>query len=88
MNFVHDREYLNQGDVVIVHCSHQSNVRLTDDNNFGRLRSGQEFSGYGGGFKRFPARIVVPSTGYWNTTIDLGGGSAVIQHKISYIKRQ
>jgi hypothetical protein len=86
MQFLHQREYLNTGDVVVVNCSHRCNIRLTDDYNFRGFKSGGRHSYYGGHFTHFPARIAVPSTGYWNITIDLGGGSATIQHSISIIK--
>jgi hypothetical protein len=34
----------------------------------------------------FPARITVPHDGYWNVTIDLGGGRAHIRYNIGYLK--
>ena len=86
MSFLHKREYLNEGDVVVVNCSHQCNVMLTTDDNFRRYRSGQAFQYYGGFYKHLPARIGVPETGYWNITLDLGGGSATIRHSITVIK--
>ena len=87
-NFIHAREYLHQGDVVIVQCSHQCNVRLMDDSDFHSFRSGGRHQYYGGFFDRLPARISVPSDGYWNTTIDLGGGRANISYSINYLKRE
>ena len=44
------------------------------------------FRYHGGHYKMFPVRIVVPSSDYWNVTIDLGGGRANIQYDISFIK--
>ncbi|MCL5258783.1 MAG: DUF1883 domain-containing protein [Firmicutes bacterium] len=87
MDFIHAREYLSKGDIVVVNCSHQSNVLLTDDVNFEHYRNEEAFTYYGGHRKRFPTRIVVPFTGYWNVTIDLAGGEATIRHNISFIKR-
>ena len=87
-DFIHAREYLHAGDIVIVNCSHQCNVRVMDDSNFDRYRSGSDHHCYGGFYKMLPARIPVPNDGYWNTTIDLGGGSADIRHSINYLKRQ
>jgi hypothetical protein len=86
MQFIHSREYLNQGDVVEVSCSHQCNVMLTDDYNFNLYKSGKDFRGSGGFFKMLPARIGAPHTGYWNITLDLAGGSANIKHSIRIIK--
>ena len=79
MNFMHSRKYLFYGDVVEVQCSHQCNIRLTTDLNFNYYKQGKPFKFYGGRFKRFPARIPAPDTGYWNITIDIGGDSAEIQ---------
>lgn len=87
MQFIHAREYLNGGDVVIVDCSHQCNIRLMDDSNFSSFKSGRRHSYYGGAYKMFPARIQVPHDGNWNVTIDFGGGSANISYSIKYLKR-
>jgi hypothetical protein len=71
-DFIHAQEQLSAGDVVAVHCSHQCNIRLMDDANFRSYRSGGQHTYYGGFYKMFPARIVVPHSGHWNVTIDLG----------------
>lgn len=86
MNFIHSREHLNEGDVVVVNCDYQCNVMLTTDSNFQRYRSGQRFEYFGGNYTRLPARIAAPSTGYWNITIDLGGGSANIRYSINIVR--
>jgi Domain of unknown function (DUF1883) len=87
MDFIHAREYLHEGDVVVVTCSHQCNVLIMDDANFSCYRSGGAFRHWGGHFKRLPARIAVPHDGYWNTALDLGGGTASITYNIGYIRR-
>jgi hypothetical protein len=86
MDFIHDRKHLNAGDSVVVQCSHQCNILVMDDNNFARYKSRQDLQHHGGFFNRFPARIVVPSSGYWNVVIDLGGGSAQIKYNIGYMR--
>ena len=86
-NFIHAREYLHDGDTVVVHCSHQCNVLVMDDSNFSSYRSGGGHHHYGGFYKRLPAYTSVPSSGYWNVTIDLGGGNANIRYSINYVKR-
>lgn len=83
MSFIHAREFLNEDDVVIVHCSHQCNVLLLDDSNFSYYRSGRRCSYYGGFYQRLPARIPAPHSGNWNIVIDLGGGSANIRYSIN-----
>jgi hypothetical protein len=84
--FLHKREYLDAGDVVVVDCSHQCNVMVTNDTNFQNYKSGRQFRYHGGFYKRLPARIKVPSTGYWNITLDLGSGSANIRPSIRILK--
>ncbi|MDQ2187200.1 DUF1883 domain-containing protein [Alcaligenaceae bacterium A4P071] len=86
MQFIHSREHLSAGDSVVVNSSHQCNIWVTDDTNFRLYKSGQRYRGFGGGYRRFPVRIDVPTEGYWNVTIDLGGGQASIRHSISYIR--
>ena len=85
-DFIHAREYLSDGDVVVVECSHQCNVLVMDDMNFQNYRRGERYRYFGGFFNRLPARISVPGSGYWNTVIDLGGGRASIRYNMGYLK--
>ncbi|PHM38195.1 hypothetical protein Xmau_03582 [Xenorhabdus mauleonii] len=85
MQFLHKRIHLNQGDVVKVDCSHQCNIMLLTDSDFHKYRNGGQFNYYGGFYKALPARISAPHSGYWNVTLDIGGGSANIRHSISVI---
>ncbi|WP_397452513.1 DUF1883 domain-containing protein [Pseudomonas sp. NA-150] len=86
MNFIHSREHLSEGDIVVVECSHQCNVRLTTDTNFSAFKRGGAHKYFGGFFKMLPARVAVPHTGEWNITIDLGGGSANMKYSINIIR--
>lgn len=86
MKFMHAREYLNKGDTVIVECSHQCNIKVMNDNDFNGYKNGRSHHYHGGFYKSLPARISVPNSGFWNTTIDLAGGSANIRYNISYLK--
>lgn len=86
MQFLHHREYMRGGDAVVVDCDHQCNVRLMDDTNFGAFRSGRRHSYRGGFFRRLPARVAVPHDGWWNITLDLGGGSAAVRHGIRVLR--
>jgi len=87
MNFIHAREYLNGGDVVVLSCDTQCNFRIVDDSNFSAFKRGSQFKYYGGYFKGFPARIAVPHAGNWNVVVDLGGAAANIKYSISYLKQ-
>lgn len=86
MRFVHTRDYLNAGDTVIVHCSHQCNVRVMQDADFQSFKNGGGHNYHGGKYTRLPAIIRVPTSGNWNTTIDLGGSTAAYKYSISYRK--
>lgn len=87
MDYLHQRMHLNAGDTVVVQCSHQCNILLTTDSNFNLYKRRAQFTHHGGGgfFTHFPATLVAPSNGYWNITLDLGGGSANIRHSIHVI---
>ncbi|QBY43510.1 DUF1883 domain-containing protein [Arsenophonus nasoniae] len=87
MNFLHKRMQLNTGDTVVINCTHQCNILMTTDSEFNNYRNGRTFHHHGGGgfFKRLPAQLTVPHNGYWNITLDLGGGSATLRHSISVI---
>lgn len=72
--------------MVVVDCSHRCNVRLMSDSDFNDRRRGGSHHYHGGYYERRPARIVVPDDGYWNITLDLGGGSASVRHSIGILK--
>ena len=65
-DYIHTREQLSQGDVVVVECDHQCNIRIIDDQNFEYFKHGREHKYYGGFYRILPARIVIPQSGYWN----------------------
>lgn len=87
MNFLHKRMHLNTGDTVVVDCSHQCNVLLMTDSNFNNYRSRRGFHHHGGGgfFKKLPAHLHVPHSGYWVVTIDTGGGPFSVRCSINVI---
>ena len=91
MNFVHQREYLREGDTVVIQCSKTCNIRLMSDANFRSYRNGGRHTYHGGAFEDFPARIKVPSNGYWNITLDTvtrRGDSSRFTHKIKIIRNK
>ena len=59
---------------------------LMSDGDFESYRRGGTHRYHGGHYERLPARIATPSSGYWNITLDLGGGSASIRHSINVLK--
>ena len=72
---IHPREYLSGGDIVVVNCTHQSDVMVMDDLNYGAYRRGSSARYYGGFYKRLPARIAVPHSGHWNIVLNAPGGA-------------
>ena len=63
MKFIHQREHLNEDDIVVIECSHPCNIRLMSDAHFRSFKNGGRHSYHGGAFDKFPARITAPSTG-------------------------
>jgi hypothetical protein len=86
LDFLHQRDYYNGGDVIILDCDTQCNFVIMDDSNFSSYQRGDSHHYHGGHFTHFPARIGVPSSGHWNVVIDLGGGGATIQHSLSVVR--
>ena len=85
-DFTGERTKLERGDLVVVDCDHQCNIRLLDDANFEEFRRGRRHKYFGGFYRWLPARIVVPNAGYWNVVVDLGGQRATANYRISYLK--
>ena len=86
MTHLHQRTHLNSGDTLVVDCSHQCNVHVMSDMEYRKYKSGGSFRSLGGGAKRFPVRITVPTSGHWNVTLDLGGRAATIKHSIQVVR--
>lgn len=85
MGFLYKRLHFNDGQTVVVTLDRQANVILLDDYNFGRYKAGQSFRHFGGHAKQSPISIPVPSTGYWNVVIDLGGAAGQIRHSVDVV---
>ena len=77
MKFIHQREHLNEDDLVVIECSQTCNIRLMSDANFRSFKNGGRHTYHGGAFDTFPAKIAVPSSGFWNITIDTVSRKAV-----------
>ena len=56
-----------------------ANVRLLDNSNFSRFKSGQSHRHIGGQAKRSPVRLEIPRSGHWYVTLDFGGFSGNTQ---------
>lgn len=94
MKYIHQREHLNEGDIVVIQCSSPCNIRLMSDANFRSFKNGGRHTYHGGAFERFPAKIVAPSTGFWNITLDTVTRRAIsvtrkpnLTHSIKIVRR-
>jgi Domain of unknown function (DUF1883) len=75
MNFLHFRVHVEErGAVVVKLHGAEAYVRVMDDINFRRYRSGDGHKYYGGHYRQSPAIIHPPSGGDWNVVIDDAGG--------------
>jgi hypothetical protein len=73
MNFLHARVHVEEGGAVDVKLhGAEANIRVMDDINFRRCRSGDGFKYYGGHYRQ-SAIIHPPSGGDWNVVIDDDG---------------
>lgn len=87
MSFTHAGEHADHGDVISVQCSHQINVIVMDDTQFNNYKNGRQAKYYGGFYKRFPANIAVPHSGYWNVVLALPAGHrANIRYSINILR--
>ncbi len=94
MKYIHQREHLNEDDIVVIDCSQTCNIRLMNDANFRSFKNGGRHTYHGGAFDKFPAKIVVPSSGFWNITIDTVSRKAIsvtrkptLTHSIKIVRK-
>ena len=86
MDFVHyDLGYLQEGTTVIVFLDTAANVCVLDVTNFRYYQMGTSFTYLGGYITRSPYYAVIPQTGFWNVTIDLGGYEGRIGSSVKVI---
>ena len=76
---------LEKGQIIQVELSAAANVRLMSPSNYNNYRNGRSHRYYGGLVKRTPYRMVVPSSGHWYLTIDLGGYAGTVRHRVSIL---
>jgi len=80
MNFLHARVHVEEGGAVDVKLhGAEANVRVMDDINLCRFRSGDGYKYYGGHYRQ-SAIIHPPSGGDWNVVIDDAEGITASVH--------
>lgn len=78
--FVHsDLGNRGKGDVLEVTLDKKANVRLLDDANFTKYKSGTPYRFVGGRATKSPVRIVIPSDGRWHAVVDLRGSGGSVR---------
>lgn len=81
----YEYKHLEKGQIIQVELSIAANVRLMSPSNYNNYRNGRRHSYYGGYVKRSPYKIMVPSSGHWYLTIDLGGYAGTVRHSVSIL---
>lgn len=79
---VSDLGQVKSGSIVEIKLSVAANVKLLDSTNYHYYKNGKKHRYYGGYVKSSPYKIVIPSTGHWYITIDLGGYSGTVRHSV------
>ena len=83
MQFVqYDLKQLEKGNIVEVCLSSQANVKLMTSSEFSNYKNGRRHHYYGGLAKVSPIKILVPHSGHWYVTIDLGGYGGKIKSSV------
>ena len=72
MKYIHQREHLNEDDIVVIECSQTCNIRLMNDANFRSFKNGGRHTYHGGAFDSFPAKITVPCSGARSARVPSG----------------
>jgi Domain of unknown function (DUF1883) len=85
MQYLHYPITASADAVVEVTLDKQANVRLLDQSNYDRYRSGQEHRYYGGLAKISPMRLSVPHAGDWHVVIDLGGYAGKVRASVRVV---
>jgi hypothetical protein len=72
--FIHsDLGQRSRGDVLEVTLTRAANVRLLDPSNFAKYKKQKRHQFRGGLAHQSPARIRIPSSGYWHAVVDMQG---------------
>ena len=83
MEFIHKREYLETGDVVVLEIDTSCRFLVMDDASLDALKRGRRFQSVGGHVSSEKSEITIPRSGYWNIVIDTGGDTRNIRYTIS-----
>lgn len=85
MKYLHSDFNLGPENTVSVTLDRQANVRMLDDLNYSRYRSGQQHKYFGGLAQRSPFLLSPPHQGHWHVVVDLGGFNGSVRASINLL---
>jgi hypothetical protein len=83
VNFLYSAVRVGHGQAVVVQLDHAANVKVMDDQNYGRYRRGEAHRYFGGHATGSSVLIRPPRPGRWHVTVDLGGYPGRVEAGIS-----
>jgi hypothetical protein len=83
MNYLHYELDLGPEDLVEVQLDNKANVKLLDDPNFTKYRTGGRYDYIGGYATDSPVKLKSPAAGHWHLVIDLGGYPGTVQAAVT-----
>lgn len=86
MSYRHDRQFLDDGDTVVVDSRHDANVMVFNDLEYMRYQSGERCRYLGGFFSHFPVQVSVPTSANWNVVVTPAAGEDAPNVSISFIR--
>ncbi len=72
-NYLHYEVEAGSDDTIQVTLDNPANVKLLDDDNYEKYRTGQQYRYHGGFAEVSPVNLPVPHPGHWHIIVDLGG---------------
>lgn len=85
----HEFRHLDAGELIqVVLSGTEANVKLLDEYNFGRYRSGQTHRYYGGHYRSSPVLLATPAAGSWHVVVDLGGYRGTVRSRAAVVGRR
>jgi hypothetical protein len=87
MEFIYkDLGNRTKGEIVrFVLKGNAANVRIMTSSNFSNYKNGRRHQFYGGHATKSPVDIIIPSSGHWYATVDLGGYKGKVNASISVL---
>ena len=85
MEFIHKREYLERGDLVVLEIDTSCRFMIMEDASLNAMKRGSRYQYIGGHVSEATNEIIVPRSGYWNIVIDTGGDTRNIRYTVNVL---